>query len=609
MRSRALAGVALVLILGLGACDENPVAPGLTAGTPSASNHAPIAVVRVAWSGQEGAASAGFTAKGSSDPDGDSLYYTWDFGDSTTLTTTYVARRHDYADNGSYTVKLTVTDIHGATGFASTQVSISNTRPVILAAILHAPAMPAPLPVAVTLHLEIWDAGSRDHPVATIDWGDGTTSQDTVHSYQNAGVFQPRVTVTDKDGASSDQNITNANRFASTVWTYDPAQSHPTATGYEAVDIGTLGGDETRPASLNDRGEVVGWGTTDSGTAHAFLWRDGSISDLTPPGLAVPYATVTDASGWIAGPSMHNAGQLPRWRDGNFIGFLPVPTSEYGAWPVKIAESGDVLLNVEGHEFPDATLMRGTTAIRLVSGTHAGAVDMNSHEQVIGWVGLKFIGEGVAEAHGFFWDNGVFKDLGSIGTENCWWGSAGEQCGGSDANDINDQGQIVGASFDGHVMRAVVWDGDSLSAHDLGFGSGSEARAINEKGQIAGDTYGKGDAYFRDNDQLVTLGSLGGGGTRVVAMNEQGVVVGTSLTAGGQMHAFVWSRATGMRDLGTGPFGSLGIGSIPIGIDPAGNVAGYVLPCPAATEGYCNSWSAVRGIVWRSTMPSMARRN
>jgi probable HAF family extracellular repeat protein len=275
--------------------------------------------------------------------------------------------------------------------------------------------------------------------------------------------------------------------------------------------------------------------------------------------------------------------------------------SEYGAWPVKVTESGDVLINAEGHEFPDATLMRSGKAIRLVQGTHAGARDMNNHQQVIGWVGLKFIGESVAEAHGFLWDDGVFKDLGSIGTEACWW-TSDTQCGYSDALDINDQGQIVGSSFDGHVSRAVLWSAKDLVPHDLGFGPSSRAVAINERGQIAGDTwYQAGDAFFRDNGTVVTLGSLGGGKTRVRGMNERGDVVGTSVTASGEVHAFVWRRETGMRDLGSGPFGAPNVGSIAVGINDRGDILGYVVPCAVSYEASCSSWRPMRAVLWRST--------
>ena len=49
----------------------------------------------------------------------------------------------------------------------------------------------------------------------------------------------------------------------------------------------------------------------------------------------------------------------------------------------------------------------------------------------------------------------------------------------------------------------------------------------------------------------IDLGTLGGASSAAVAVNDRGVVVGTSETASGAEHAFAWSRSGGMRDLGT----------------------------------------------------------
>ncbi len=52
------------------------------------------------------------------------------------------------------------------------------------------------------------------------------------------------------------------------------------------VDLGTLGGPENQSeaTAINDRGEVVGWSTpnTNCTCTHAFLWRHGKLTDLTP---------------------------------------------------------------------------------------------------------------------------------------------------------------------------------------------------------------------------------------------------------------------------------------------------------------------------------------
>jgi PKD repeat protein len=67
-------------------------------------------------------AAIGFTAT-ASDPDGDTLTYSWDFGDSTALSTAQNPT-HAYAAVGSYTAKVTVSDGHGGTANATVGVTV-----------------------------------------------------------------------------------------------------------------------------------------------------------------------------------------------------------------------------------------------------------------------------------------------------------------------------------------------------------------------------------------------------------------------------------------------------------------------------------------------------
>jgi outer membrane protein OmpA-like peptidoglycan-associated protein len=65
-------------------------------------------------------------AAGSSDPDNDTLSYTWDFGDGTPPTRTPSPRAtHSYTRIGNYTVKVTVDDGKGGSCSASAPISIS----------------------------------------------------------------------------------------------------------------------------------------------------------------------------------------------------------------------------------------------------------------------------------------------------------------------------------------------------------------------------------------------------------------------------------------------------------------------------------------------------
>jgi glucose/arabinose dehydrogenase/PKD repeat protein len=69
-----------------------------------------------------------FTGSGSSDPDGDPLSYSWDFGDGGTSSDANPS--HTYAA-GNYTARLTVSDGRGKSASATQQISAGNSAPQI----------------------------------------------------------------------------------------------------------------------------------------------------------------------------------------------------------------------------------------------------------------------------------------------------------------------------------------------------------------------------------------------------------------------------------------------------------------------------------------------
>ena len=86
-------------------------------------------------------------------------------------------------------------------------------------------------------------------------------------------------------------------------------------------------------------------------------------------------------------------------------------------------------------------------------------------------------------------------------------------------------------------------------------GEGSVATAINPSGQVvgySGTAGGEAHAFsWTPAGGMIDLGTLGGARSIAVAVNPRGQVVGHSGTAGGETHAFSWTPAGGMIDLGT----------------------------------------------------------
>ena len=72
------------------------------------------------------------------------------------------------------------------------------------------------------------------------------------------------------------------------------------------TDLGTLGGSESKPVAINERGQVVGWADTRATGAYgpisrAFLWENGEMRDLGTLGGEESYAAAINDRGQVVG--------------------------------------------------------------------------------------------------------------------------------------------------------------------------------------------------------------------------------------------------------------------------------------------------------------------
>ena len=156
--------------------------------------------VTVAYTGD----TISFDGSNSSDPENQIANHYWSFGDGTSDTGPLVT--HAYADDGWYTVRLTVMDQDSTYSFVEAVVMINNRHPFA-----QAEATPSE---AKTLDAMTFTGGSSKDDDGTVLWyrwdfGDGTIGygETVAHAYTDDGDYTVTLTVTDDDGDESSHAI------------------------------------------------------------------------------------------------------------------------------------------------------------------------------------------------------------------------------------------------------------------------------------------------------------------------------------------------------------------------------------------------------------------
>ncbi len=199
------------------------------------------------------------------DPGADALTYRWNFGDGTAAQSgvDLTEITHAFADDGAYTITLTVSD-GVATTSRTLNLAVANLPPTVTALAGDVEGAEATLFSFTAAATD--PAGVRDPLTFRWDFGDGSpevvglnlTAVD--HIYQDAGRFTLRVTVTDGDGGS-----------ASRVLIVSVGNQAPVVDAFVGDTEGNEGDDFAFAITASDAG----------GDALTYTWTfgDGSLQE------------------------------------------------------------------------------------------------------------------------------------------------------------------------------------------------------------------------------------------------------------------------------------------------------------------------------------------
>ena len=286
-------------------------------------------------------------------------------------------------------------------------------------------------------------------------------------------------------------------------------------------DLGTLGRSVSSAVAINDAGQIVGSASVRArrhGVYHVFIWENDVMTDIfdnveTASGVIHGSASDINESGHIAGswkdPATGSAMRAFLWEDGTMtdLGTLGGNNShatginDYG----QVVGFSSTASGESARASTRAFLWENGTMTRLgtLGDNYTVAKDINNSAQVVGYSKMGSV------THAFLWEDGVMKDLGTLG------GSY------SIATRINDLGEVVGyieydPRPDSALHHAFLWTDGTMIDLNNAIDPESEfrlaiARDINESGQIVGKGYFKGEqhAFLLTPNPLPNRGSVG----------------------------------------------------------------------------------------------------
>jgi probable HAF family extracellular repeat protein len=321
------------------------------------------------------------------------------------------------------------------------------------------------------------------------------------------------------------------------------SQQHPLAAAaqYTVTDLGTLpGGNFSQPFFITKNGRIAGSSNLADGASHAVVWSKQQATDLGTLGGSNSIAFGVNEAGPAAGEAETSTSD-PNGED--FCGFQ----THLICLPFQSANGVMTPLPTLGGNNGDATAInnRGEIAGFAENATPDPACPAPQ----------------VLQFEPVIWENGVIHKLPTIG---------GDPDGV--AFMINDNGQAVGASgicttfnpinlYNLVPVHALLWE--KGKATDLGNLGGTTGQAggnialdINNQGQVVGNSDLSGDTTFHAflwtrRTGMQDMGTLSGDVASLsISINDAGLIVGASLDESFNPRAFLWEKGV-MTDLNT----------------------------------------------------------
>jgi len=345
----------VLLVLTLAACSEGTT--GLPDDDPDSANGAPSVTLSADKQSGQTPLTVNFTAT-ASDPDGNTLFYTWDFGQGTQLEGSS-SRTFTYRQAGTFNVMVTVSDGQMSQS-ATVTVTVSEGTPpepgnnpptVDLSADMTEGE--APLSVQFSTQASDPDGDSLSY---TLNFGDGATSSSAndTHTYREPGTYTASVTVTDGRGGVASDEVRISIREGDEPPPTDPPGEDPPGEDPPDDDPPQPGNQKpTANFTFNATGLAVqfdGSGSTDpDGSITKYTWTFNDGQSGTGQETSHTYAkagtynvklTVTDNDGATDSETKSVTVQAP----GN--GGAPAPTiTSFSASDTEITSGESVTLS------------------------------------------------------------------------------------------------------------------------------------------------------------------------------------------------------------------------------------------------------------------------